>query len=279
MKYVKPTTLEELSLLLKTSNGVSHVLAGGTDLVPRYEQGADLPDLLIDVKAVNELKGIDESNGAVEIGSLTTLSQILENDDIRDRYTSLHQAARDFAAVQIRNRATIGGNICTASPAGDLLPPLYAIGAQLKISSGNGERTLPIIEFIKGPGNTDLRKGEFLRSVILPGDNSISLFVKLGLREAMAISVLSYAIRCRIEGGRFTLLNIAAGAVAPTVRMLTSCTDAILKDSTNLAAAVSLVDMDIAPIDDIRASAGYRRKAIARMLRASLEELLEKSDE
>ena len=268
MKYYCPSTLSEYFECLNTigSSQVS-ILSGGTDLMPRYEQGMPWPENIIDIKKLAELRGITEDGGRVAIGALTSMETLKQSSLIRSHFPALWMAANDFAGVQIRNRATLGGNICNASPAGDTLPPLYVYNAKLKLVNNKSTRTLPVAEFITGPGQVALQPGELLHSVILPKQSSESVFYKLGLRPAMAIAVVNFALSYRIDSGKLTDMSVAAGAVAPTVVLLDSFSRVLLEDSAALDDAVDQIDKDIAPVSDIRATADYRRQALKNMLR------------
>lgn len=274
MKYLRPRNLAEFFTLIGKTDSLDYsILSGGTDVIPAG-QFKSLPARLIDIKEIADLKGIREFADRIEIGALTTISDLMHSDLISREYTALWQSTREFAGVQIRNRATIGGNICNASPAGDTLPSLYAFSAGLKLVGPDTERELPIGDFIVGPGKTDLRPGELLQSIILPRNPGKSRFVKLGLRQSMAIAVVNYALVYRVEDHQFTQLMVAAGAVAPTVKTLTAFTKAF-RPGVSLDAAVDLIDQDIAPQTDIRASAAYRSQVLKNLLAHDCREILE----
>lgn len=275
MRYERPTSLMQACELLASG---ATPLAGGTDLLPRYEQGRPLPKLLVDLKHLPELMGVREVEGGIELGALTSMNELLEHPLLVDRYHALVQSARDFAGVQIRNRATIGGNLCNASPAGDTLPPFYAYDATVVIANAGGERAVPIDEFILGPGQTLLKPDELLKAIRLPVPPPSSRFFKLGLRDAMAISVVNAAVAGELEGDghdrRFKNLVIAVGAVAPTIVRLVKFADAALENPGDLHEKLSLIDEEISPIDDIRATASYRRKVLKNLIEQTLMEML-----
>ncbi len=239
------------------------MLAGGTDLIPRYEMGQEMPDYLIDLKKLSELNQITVSEEATVIGALTSIQDIHDNHTLRTEFEALHLASHDFAGAQIRHRGTIGGNICNASPAGDLLPPLYAFDGLLNLEGPDGERILPINEFILGPGRTALKEFELLTSITLTRNGFKSNFQKVGLRQSMAISTVNVAFVYNTE---FTHINIAAGAVSPTVVCLDHFTSAFLKDQTHPTDFIQLIDEDISPIDDIRATAKYRTQVLKNLV-------------
>lgn len=277
MKYYHPAGEPELLDLLGTLGQSNYTLqAGGTDLMPRFESGMELPQHLVDLKGIDCFSGINDRGDNIEIGSLTTIEALRKSDLIHQSFQALWQATDQFAATQIRNRATIGGNICNASPAGDTLPPLYAYQAQVRIIGPAGERQVPIADFINGPGDTELGSEEILSSIIIPKSRGIALFYKLGLRQAMAISVVNFAVVAVVDRGKkvFNKLTIAAGSAAPTVVYLTDLATALLNQPQEIKKQGALIDNDIAPIDDIRASAAYRRKALRNVLLYSLDNLL-----
>ncbi|MFQ6608862.1 MAG: FAD binding domain-containing protein [Fidelibacterota bacterium] len=267
MKYLTPRTATELLEIQSELPWRDIVfLAGGTDLMPRWELGRSLPQYIIDVKKIVDFTGIKEGSDEITIGALTTIQDMLYSNIIQNEFTALSDAASQFAGVQIRNRATIGGNICNASPAGDLLPGLYVYNAKVVLTGPAGTRQLPISEFITGPGETKLLPNEILASIKLPVQNIKSTFYKLGLRQAMAISVINFAITYKKNSsGSFSELTIAAGAVAPTVVALNQFTKAVV-EGIDIVEAIELVNENIAPIDDIRATAQYRSKALKNAL-------------
>lgn len=250
------------------------ILAGGTDLIAGYEGGRQLPEHLINIKAIADLKGIRKGKQHVEIGALTTIDALHQDALIRHHFPALVQACEEFGSAQIRHRATVGGNIVNASPAADTLPALYIYNASVKLRGIDGERVVNIREFILSPGEVDLQRGDLVHSILLPWPDHQSLFYKLGMRQAMAIAVVNYAILYKISDRRFIDLSVAAGAVAPSVVLLKSFTEAIVDEGAAPEQAIDLVDADIAPIDDIRATARYRRTVLKNLLLNTLTELL-----
>jgi CO/xanthine dehydrogenase FAD-binding subunit len=274
MKYHLPGSIQEYEELTGGMGEGSHaILAGGTDLIPGYEGGQPLPEHLINIKAIPELSGIQQGQKQVEIGALTSIETLRRDAHIRSHFPALAQACEDFGSVQIRHRATLGGNIVNASPAADTLPALFVYNAAVKLRGTQGERIVGVQDFILNPGEVDLQPGEILHSIQLPRSDCRSLFHKLGLRQAMAIAVVNYAIIYKIEDQHFTSLTVAAGAIAPRVVYLKTFMDAVGKGIA-LDQAIALVDDDIAPIDDIRAAAGYRRMVLKNLLLHTLRELL-----
>ena len=273
MKYFAPKSLEELKDLF-LSNHDLNILAGGTDVLPRWQDNPSLkPDVLVDIKKIPELIGIKESETDIKIGALTTVQDLKKSDIIKKHFSSIYEATCQFAGVQIRHRATIAGNICNASPAGDLLPGLYVHNAVIQISGLKGERVVPIHQFITGVGKTILESDEIVVGIVIPKSSIKSLFYKLGLRQSMAISVVNFAIAYEIdENNNWKSLQIAAGSVAPTVIYLKTFTDALFS-GRDVDESIQLVDDEISPIDDIRATASYRSKVIKNVLMHIIKEI------
>ncbi len=275
MKYFRPSTVNELEKLLsdKLILNSKQFLSGGTDILPRWENGVSPPKHLIDLKKVERLSGISKEGNNISIGTLTTIQQLKDNPNISKHFPSIIQATSSFAGVQIRHRATIGGNICNASPAGDLIPCLYVHNAKVELLSPRGVRIIPVDEFFIGPGKTTLQKDEFLTKIILPISNIKSMFYKLGLRQSMAISVVNFALSYDLNpDNTLKSLNIACGAVAPTVVYLKYLVNAII-NGESVESVIDLIYKDISPIDDIRASAEYRRKALKNLIAYTINNL------
>ena len=272
MRYYSPNSIREFIELSSNLSGQSStLLAGGTDLMPRYERGQPLPDHLIDLKKLSDLYHININDESIQIGALTSIQTIQENQVIQDELTALQMAAHDFAGAQIRHRGTMGGNIVNASPAGDLLPALYAFDATLTLIGPDGERQLSIQDFILGPGKTDLKSSEILVSITFKRQGFQSTFQKVGLRQSMAISVVNLAFVFSEKGGVFQYLKIACGAVAPTIVTLDKLTSTILDKTSKPEDWPLLIEADISPIDDIRATAKYRRTVLKNLIKDFLE--------
>ena len=275
MIYYRPSHLTEcLELLRELPEVDCRILAGGTDLLPRMEAPASFPEHLIDIKGISDLHQISASKETLTIGALVTMEELRNDPTIQSEFAALHQALEQFAGVQIRNRATLGGNICNASPAGDCLPALYAFEAQVVLVGPRGQRQLPIRNFIQAPGRTTRHPHCLLHSIQLPRQGLDSAFFKLGLRDSMAISVVNLATVYELGSAGFTGLVMAAGAVGPTVALLDHFTQAILSGSELNAETLDLIDTDIAPIDDIRGTASYRSRVLKNICRAQLTEIM-----
>lgn len=276
--YAAPRSLDEAFAVLRS--GKVTILAGGTDLMPQTQAGkSNLNPTLMNIRRIPELSGITDTGGVVRIGALATVTELRDSGLIRQRFRALWQACDHFASDQIRNAATIGGNICNASPAGDMLVPLLVHDARVVLAGKpNGSvsrRKLPLAEFLIGPGRTAREPAELLEAVEIPSPAAgfVSSFFKFGVRPALDISVISIGLGAVEDSGKLTGVRVAFGAVAPTaIRM--AATEAVLEgrtlDADTIAAAASAAVGEIRPIDDVRASAWYRRELVGNMLRRML---------
>jgi CO/xanthine dehydrogenase FAD-binding subunit len=262
------------------------IVAGATDFIPLVDAGKLRPKIAIDISKVHELEGIEELAGVLRLGPLTTHARAAESSLVREQATALAEASASVADPSIRGRATLGGNICTSSPAGDSLPAFLALGAELTLASATGLRRLPIKDFLVGPGKNDLRQGEFLERIDVPLSASAgSAFYKLGRRKAMAISVVNAAAWMRIEEGHIVDIRIAMGSVAPTpvrcYRAEESIRGATIIDLKRKAADgewLSVLRKDISPIDDVRAGGAYRRQVAVSLAERAVLRALERAE-
>lgn len=276
--YAAPRTLEEAAERLRGGNVT--VLAGGTDLMPQTLSGkVKFKPVLMNIRRVAGLRGVSETNGVLRIGALTTVTELMQSALVRERFVPLWQACDHFASDQIRNAATIGGNICNASPAGDTLVPLLALDANVVLASKPDgaltERRMPLAEFFVAPGRTRLGAQELLAAVELPVPASefTGEFFKFGTRPGLDISAISLALAGVRRGRALTRVRLAFGAVAPTPIRAPRAEAALeghsLDDAT-IEAAIAAAQSDIRPISDVRASDWYRRELIGNILRRIL---------
>lgn len=273
--YRAPHSLDEAAEILRAGNVT--VLAGGTDVMPQSRIGKlKLQPVLMSLRGVPELKGIREEGGVVRLGALVTISELLESTLVSERLKVLWQACDHFASDQIRNAATVGGNLCNASPAGDTLVPLLALEARAVLASKpNGklqERRVPLAGFFTGPGRTVRTGAELLAAaeVPLPPKDSVGEFYKHGTRPGLDISAIAIAFAARREGQVLRNVRVAFGAVAPTP-IRAPRTEAALEgrapDEQTLEAAASAALGEVHPISDLRASDWYRRELVHNMLK------------
>lgn len=273
--YFAPRSLAEAAEILRAGNVT--VLAGGTDLIPQANAGrVKFAPVLMNVKRVPELRGIGEESGAVRIGALVTITELRNSALVRERLNLLWQACDHFASDQIRNAATIGGNVCNASPAGDTLVPLLALDARVVLASKpDGAVTLrkvPLSAFVTGPGGTVRKATELLTAVEvpLPPRGFVGEFYKHGTRPGLDISAIAIAAGACLKSRVLTNVRIAFGAVAPTP-IRAPRTEAVLEgrqpDAATLDAAADAALAEIHPISDVRASDWYRRELVRNMLK------------
>lgn len=275
-ELLQPTDLAGALDALEQNQPAVRPLAGGTDMIVDIRAKRARPDTLVSLQNVSELRGITRRNGNLHIGAATRIAEFLKDPELV-KHDALRQAAFWFANPMIRNLATVGGNLGSASPAGDMLPPLLALDARVELVSALGMRTLSLDEFFLGPRKTACRPGELICNLQIPSSASGTgtAFYKLGLRQADAISLVSVAVRLEREGETIREVRIALGAVAPrplravrAERVLRGQTysEPIIKQAASAAAA------ECSPIDDLRASATYRRKMVEVYVRRMLEQ-------
>ena len=276
--YRAPRSLEEAAEILRAGNVT--VLAGGTDVMPQTQAGRlRLQPVLMNVRRVPELRGIAEEGGLVRIGALVTITELLESELVRERLNLLWQACDHFASDQIRNAATVGGNLCNASPAGDTLVPLLALEARAVLAAKpNGAlqlRRVPLQQFFLAPGRTCRAPSEILAAVEvpLPPAGFAGEFYKHGTRPGLDIAAIAIAAGACRDGDVLRDVRVAFGAVAPTP-IRAPRTEAALEgrapDEATLEAAAAAALAEIHPISDLRASDWYRRELIHNMLKRLL---------
>ena len=277
MTAVQPHSLEEAVRYLEGDPGLVPT-AGCTDLMVRGVEALHQMDRVIDLLGIPELRGIREVAGGLEIGATTPFSEIRRSAAVRALFPALAEAAGQIGGWQIQNRATLGGNLANASPAGDSLPVLLALDATVVLASARGLREIPYDDFHSGYRKTALQPGEIVARIRLPlpAAGTVQAFRKVGTREAQAISKVVVAMAGRIEDGRITDLRLAAGSVAPTPIRLRAAEDAVRGQAPGPEAA-ALAGREAAgavtPIDDVRSTAEYRSFALERVVRRMILEL------
>jgi CO/xanthine dehydrogenase FAD-binding subunit len=271
--YAQPTRLDEaLDLAARYQ---PRILAGGTDMM--VGAGVDLAGPVLDITRIPEIKGISVSADAVVIGAGATWTDLVTADLPRG-FDGLRAAAREVGSVQIQNRATIAGNLCNASPAADGVPPLLTLDAELEIRSSITQRRVPLKDFITGNRRTRLEAGELVVALRIPARlvGARSSFVKLGTRRFLVISIVSAAALLRTNaGGVIEDARIAVGACSAVPMRLPAVESALVGQtlSDRLPDLVGAAQMSaLAPIDDVRATAGYRRDAALELVRHAILE-------
>jgi CO/xanthine dehydrogenase FAD-binding subunit len=276
-RYARPDNLAEA---LNLRGQGAQIIAGGTDFYPvrvgrpLYERAVAC---VLDLTALRDLKGISEQGDFHRIGALTSWTAIAEAA-LPAQFDGLRAAAREIGGRQIQNRATLGGNLCNASPAADGVPALLALDAQVELLSAAGTRRLALEDFILGPRKIALRADEILAAILIPKPKGegVGAFWKLGARKYLVISIVMAAGCLDLVDGRIAEARIAIGACSPVARRLPKLEAALRgrsvgEDLSSLAAPDHIAEL--APIDDVRASADYRAEAALTVLRRLLAEL------
>ncbi len=279
-EYVAPASLQEALEVLARHGEKARALAGGTDLFLRMERGGWAPEVVVDLKGLPGLADIryDASRG-LSLGALASHAAVAAHPVVREKYPALAQGAGWVGGPQMRNRGTVGGNLCNASPAADTAAPLIALDARVRLVGARGERTLPLEEFFTGPGKTVLGPGEILAEVLVPAPAARSGGdYQRRTRTAMDIAVVGAAAVVALDGGATCRgVRIALASVAPTP-LRAKAAEAVLrgKDLTpgRIAEAARVAAAGARPIDDVRATAAYRRAVVEVLTRRALAHAL-----
>ncbi|MBL8857463.1 MAG: FAD binding domain-containing protein [Planctomycetes bacterium] len=277
MKVVSTRSLDDALKALRDAGPDARILAGGTDLMVEMESGRTHPALVVDVWKIDALRQIREMQDGVEIGALADCGALIRSVQVARHADTLIEAARTVGAVQIRNRATIGGNLGTASPAADLNPVLFALGARVRVASTRGERELPVEAFVKGYRTTDRAHDELITSVFLPRRpaHELRFFRKVGTRRAQSIAKVVVSAAVAFDGERVQAARISAGSVADRTLLFDGLAQELVGAPLPQAAKLSEflrrhLDAAAAPRDDVRSTARYRRFVLQRILESSL---------
>jgi carbon-monoxide dehydrogenase medium subunit len=270
-EYFEPKTLDDAVSLLSKHAGKADLLAGGTDLLVEIKEHIRAPDYVVNLKKIPGLGRLDyDAKRGLRFGALVTAREIETSPLTADNYRGLRQSAREIGSIQIRNRATVAGNICRASPSADTLPPLIADGACVKIFGPDGERVVALEEFFTGPGKTVLKPNEPVTEVTIPAPapHTGSVYIKHGRRKAMELATVGVAVSLTRDGDICREIRIVLGAVAPTpIRARRA--EAMLRgqklDERAIEAAAETAMSESRPISNVRGSADYRR-AMVRVL-------------
>ncbi len=266
---LEPQTLSEAIGLLQQHGATARPFAGGTDLMVAIKLHHLRPRYLVNLKRLPGLEGVRQERGGLRIGALTKIADLADSPLVREWCPMLAQAAGELGSLQVRNVATVGGNLCNASPSADTAPALIALEAQAHMVGPGGERTVPLEQFFTGPGTTVLAEGELLTHLWLPRPSSRSggVYLKSGTRKSMDCAVVGVGVLLETdkEGTACARARIVLGAVAPTpVRAREA--EALLRegqiDAVDLKRVGQAASSATAPIDDVRGSAAYRRELV-----------------
>jgi CO/xanthine dehydrogenase FAD-binding subunit len=267
---VRARSVNEASWLLAEAAPGTRLIAGGTDLMLQLSRGHGRATALIDIRRAN-MDHVLVTEKAIRVGACATAATLAKSPVLREKATGLWEAAATLSVPQIRNLATLGGNIANASPAADMVPAVLAMGGLLEVRSGDAIRALPFEKFALGPGRTVLEHHDLVADIILPRwpDDAFHHFVKVGFRDAQIIAVCSMAFSCAFDGDAISRIGIAFGSVAPTVVRARQVERFLLGKKLTRAVgeeAMRLLHQDISPIDDVRSTRAYRLKVAGHFL-------------
>lgn len=275
--FYQPTTLAEASRLLKDNGPGGRFLAGGTDLVIAMKEKGLIPKYVVDLKKVPGLSGIRENaDGSITIGALTTMRAIETDSLLNKKYPFLCQSAAEVGSIQIRNRATVGGNMANATPSADVAPSLMALNATAKISDSGGKRIVPLEKFFRGPGQSIMSPEEILTEITIPKTSPelVGEYIKFSPRDMMDLAYIGVAVAYNLgRDKKCDRVRIVLGAVAPTpIRANNS--EALLEGKVLTEELAAKVGDEAAreskPISDVRSSADYRRAMVGVMTKRAL---------
>lgn len=271
-EYARPNSLDELLALVNAHGSAARLLGGGTDLLVRLRKGHELPKIVIDLKRVDALRSdVVSIDSGLRIGARTVMTDIIEHEDVRRRFPALVEAAAVVGSIQIRNRATLVGNICNASPAADTAPALLIYDAAVNLIGPGGTRRVPLQDFFTGPGRTVLAHGEVVESIDLPFPpaSARAAFERLTRRQGVDLAIVS--VCCLVNPPRE--VRFAFGAVGPCPFLVRE-DDSTLLDrhagAADLDAALRRLLSSASPISDLRASREYRSVMLPVLARRAL---------
>ena len=278
-KYCRPESLAELEGLLGQNKGKAKILAGGTDLLVQMKGGTQNPSILIDIGNIKSLKGIlCEDGKGIEILAGTKIAEIEESSLIRDKLYALYKAVTYLGSPQVRAMATLGGNLCNASPCSDTVPILMALGSELIIAGNSSQRRLPIESFLVDYRLVDLKPEEYLKSVMIPEQPKAagSVYLCRTLRRAMEIDIVNAGLWLLSDKDRKCRdIRIALGSVAPIPMRAKEAEDSLRGQTISeesIQRAGHIASREVAPIDDIRGSAEYRRQMVKILVMRAINE-------
>lgn len=286
-QYFKPESLLEAISLVAQFKSESSLLAGGTDLIVQMKRGIKSPTCVINLKGISELNGITFSiEEGLFIGPLVTHNTLGEHPIICEKYSFLAEAARLIGTYQVRERGTIGGNICNGSPAADTIPPLLCLGAKLKLRKSNQETIMAIEDFFEGPQKTKLRPDEILTGIQIPPLElkTGSAYMKLGVRKSLEIAVVGVAALIMLDKdkGICQRAKIALASVAPTPLLCKKAESILLGkrlEEPIIHQAAKSVQEEAIPITDVRGTAEYRREMVYVLAKRAIYQALKRTIE
>jgi carbon-monoxide dehydrogenase medium subunit len=283
IRYEAPATVAAAVKLLAAAKGTAKVLAGGTDLLVQMRADVVEPSLIVDIKKIADTGAIKKEKGGWRIGASVPCAVLGEHRELSKVWPGVVEAAELIGSTQVQGRASLGGNLCNASPAADSVPALIAAGATVAIAGPNGKRTVPVEAICTGPGKTSLKKGEFVVSVFLPPrpKNASDAYLRFIPRTEMDIAVVGCGVALALDKkGVITEARVALGAVAPTALLVNAAAKAIIGTSLDdtardaLAAAASAA---CRPIDDKRGTKDFRVQVAGVLARRAAQTAYERA--
>ncbi|HEY6981600.1 xanthine dehydrogenase family protein subunit M [Reyranella sp.] len=273
VQYVAPGTLDEAVRAFAAASGAARILAGGTDLLVQMRSGALSPSLIVDIKKIGEMTTIEEGpDGSFRIGAAVSGAVLREHPRLKKVWPGVVEAANLIGSTQIQGRATAGGNLCNASPAGDSVPAMVAAAATVTVQGPNGRRQLPVEAVPAGPGRTNLAPGEIVVSFTLPPrpKGSGDAYLRMIPRTEMDIAVVGCGVSLTLDKGTCIAARVGLGAVAPTVLSVEEAAKALIGSKLDAAAldkAAAACRAACRPIDDKRGTVAYRTQIAGVLLK------------
>ncbi|MEE2704271.1 MAG: xanthine dehydrogenase family protein subunit M [Myxococcota bacterium] len=282
IRYEAPHELSAAIKLLDSVEG-AYVLAGGTDLLIQLRSGVIRPTLLVDLKRIPELTAVSLEAEGLSLGAAVACAELREHKQVEHLFPGVYESAELIGSEQIQGRASLGGNLCNASPAADTVPALLATGARCVIAGPAGSRTLPCEKFVTAPGETALARGELLVSIQIPrpAPGTADCYLRMIPRTEMDIAVVGAAVSVTLDAsGNCTNARVAQGAVGPTARLVPAAAAALvggIPEADRLEAAAHAASAATRPIDDKRGTVRYRRKVTGVLTRRAAEIAIERA--
>lgn len=265
MRYERPQTVPDATALLAKAGARAFVLAGGTDLLVRMQSDAFEADLVVDIKAIEGMDEITQTEDGFVIGAAVSCAALAEHEALVAAYPGVVEAANLIGSTQIQGRSTMSGNLCNASPAADSVPALVAVGAKARVAGPDGVRTVAAEDVPEGPGKTSLTTGEFIEAIVLdaPAPRSGDAYLRFTPRTEMDIAVVGVGVQVTLDDdGKVAAACIALGAVGPKVMTVSAAAQAIVGtklDDTTLSALSEACSAVSTPIDDKRGTVDFRK--------------------
>jgi carbon-monoxide dehydrogenase medium subunit len=274
--YEAPTTVDQAVKLLSSDGDTARVICGGTDLLIQMRNAVRKPRLLVDVKNIREMRDISyDAKAGLRLGAAVPCIEIYESEVMHRHYPGLTEAAHLIGSLQIQSRASIGGNLCNASPAADTSPALLAVGAIAKIVGPKGTREVAVDKFFTGPGQSVLQPGEMVTQILIPppGPHTSDRYIRMIPRNEMDIAIVGAGASVTLDGDKVSAVRIGLGAVAPTPVLAPKAAEYVIGkklDEKTAERAGELARESAVPIDDMRGTAEYRVHVIGVLTRRAL---------